>query len=531
MVLVLAAFVAIVGRVWRRRRRGRRRGPVRFLVFGEPEELKAYRDVVAAYREERARRRTSSSIEASDRTDLITRLSTSLAGGSPPDVFLMNYRFYGQFAAKDAIEPIDGAPGGLRRLRAGGLLPPGDGGLPVAAASSSACRRTSPASSSTTTATSSGAATSRSREAGWTWAELVAIATRLTPDENGIPVASCDPDQRGASQAVAVYGLGVEPTLIRIAPFVWSNGGELVDDERQPTRFTLDTPEALKALEHFLALRSARVDPTDVEVEAEDDEARFANGRLGDAPLVAALDADLPHDRRLRLGRGAAAGHARAGRDPALGRLLHDRRLGPQGRGLALRRVRPRPEGQRDHRPDRPHGAVADRGLALARVPRPVAARRATPQVFLDGIPTIRRVPTISTWPEIEDASEPILENGLYLGRRAARSRSSSTRRRGRSSRAAKALERPAARGARQALRRRSRRFDGLDLEVADGELLVVLGPSGCGQVDAAAPRRRARGRPTAGRILIGGRDVTRPRRRGGATWRWSSRATRSSRT
>ena len=27
------------------------------------------------------------------------------------------------------------------------------------------------------------------------------------------------------------HGLGVEPTIIRVAPFVWSNGGELVDDE------------------------------------------------------------------------------------------------------------------------------------------------------------------------------------------------------------------------------------------------------------------------------------------------------------
>ena len=25
-------------------------------------------------------------------------------------------------------------------------------------------------------------------------------------------------------------------------------------------------------------------------------------------------------------------------------------------------------------------------------------------------------MPTISTWPEIEDATGPILENGLYLG-------------------------------------------------------------------------------------------------------------------
>jgi multiple sugar transport system substrate-binding protein len=44
------------------------------------------------------------------------------------------------------------------------------------------------------------------------------------------------------------------------------------------------------------------------------------------------------------------------------------------------------------------------------------AAKPRSSQVFLDGIPTIRRVPTISTWPEIEDAAEGILENGLYLG-------------------------------------------------------------------------------------------------------------------
>ena len=49
------------------------------------------------------------------------------------------------------------------------------------------------------------------------------------------------------------------------------------------------------------------------------------------------------------------------------------------------------------------------------------AAKPRSSQVFLDGIPTIRRVPTISTWPEIEDAAEGILENGLYLGQDSAR--------------------------------------------------------------------------------------------------------------
>jgi len=37
-------------------------------------------------------------------------------------------------------------------------------------------------------------------------------------------------------------------------------------------------------------------------------------------------------------------------------------------------------------------------------------------RVFLDAIPSIRQVPSISTWPEIEDATAGVLEIGFYLG-------------------------------------------------------------------------------------------------------------------
>ena len=40
----------------------------------------------------------------------------------------------------------------------------------------------------------------------------------------------------------------------------------------------------------------------------------------------------------------------------------------------------------------------------------------ANAKVFLDAVPTIQSVPTVSTWPEIEDAAEPILEVALYEG-------------------------------------------------------------------------------------------------------------------
>ncbi len=53
-----------------------------------------------------------------------------------------------------------------------------------------------------------------------------------------------------------------------------------------------------------------------------------------------------------------------------------------------------------------------------------------------------------------------------------------------------------------------TRAVDRLDLEIADGELLVVVGPSGCGKTTAL---RMVAGleEPTSGRIVIGGRDVT----------------------
>ena len=43
-------------------------------------------------------------------------------------------------------------------------------------------------------------------------------------------------------------------------------------------------------------------------------------------------------------------------------------------------------------------------------------AKPANSKVFLDGIPSIRQVPSLSTWPEIEDAAEGILEDALYEG-------------------------------------------------------------------------------------------------------------------
>ena len=72
--------------------------------------------------------------------------------------------------------------------------------------------------------------------------------------------------------------------------------------------------------------------------------------------------------------------------------------------------------------------------------------------------------------------------------------------------------------------------LNGIDISLGEGEFLSMLGPSGCGKTTAL---RLVAGfdRPDEGRILVEGKDISRPRRPTSATWAWSSRPTRCSRT
>ena len=67
--------------------------------------------------------------------------------------------------------------------------------------------------------------------------------------------------------------------------------------------------------------------------------------------------------------------------------------------------------------------------------------------------------------------------------------------------------------GLRKAYRRKIA-LCGVDLSVAKGETVVVMGPSGCGKSTMIRCLNRLT-EPDAGRILIGGVDVTRLDRRG----------------
>jgi multiple sugar transport system substrate-binding protein len=377
------------------------KGEVRFLVFGEPEELKAFRAVAREF-ERREPGVQVRLIEASDRSDLIARVSTSIAGGTPPDLFLINYRFFGQFASRGALEPIedrvarselfeesDFYPQALEAFRFDGkltCLPQNISSLVVYYNRDLFAR-----------------AGVDPPQQGWTWHELVEKALALTRDDDG----DGNPDQ---------YGLGVEPSLIRLAPFVWSNGAELVDDVADPTRFTLDSTAAQAALKEFFDLRQLHlVVPSELEIEAEDDESRFLNGRTAmvlssrrSTPAfrtITAFDWDvapLPrHKKPVGILHSDAYCLTAAAKNKDAAWRFMEFALGPQGQRITARSGRTVPSLIEVSRSD----AFLD--------PK---AKPASSQVFLDTIRIIRRVPNISTWPEIEDASEGILEGGLYEG-------------------------------------------------------------------------------------------------------------------
>ena len=390
-------------------------GSIRFLVFGDPPEINAYRTLIKAFTQAEPDVDVQL-IEASDREDLLARLSTSLAGGSPPDLFLMNYRFYGQFAARGVLEPLEPYaddsqefelaefyPQAVDAFRWDGevtCLPQNISSLVVYFNRDLFRRFNVPPPTN-----------------AMPWNEFVARAAQMTRDKDGQVVRGADPDFPMPNTAEAeIYGLGVEPTIIRLAPFIWSNGGEVVDDEEEPTRFALDGLEAKQAVDAFFQLKTLHgVVPTDQEVEAEDDESRFANGRLAmlltsrrSVPTfreAAKFDWDVVSLPVFREPAGILHSDAycmtKASKAKDAAWRFVEYALGPRGAPVVARTGRTVPSLR----------SVAESDAFLD-----PAAKPANSRVFLDGIETIRRVPTISTWPEIEDASEGILENGMYLG-------------------------------------------------------------------------------------------------------------------
>ncbi len=372
---------------------------VSFMVFGDPAERQAYADLVDAFHE------AHSDIEVELRHipsqgDYLTRLATDFAAGSPPDVSLMNFRRYAAFAAEDLLEPLGPyleesdliGIGDFYDVSIEGFLWQGElmcipqnisslvvyynedlfdeAGLPYPADD-------------------------------WGWEEFVQAASVLTRDVDG-------------DGTIDQYGLGAEPSLFRLAPFVWQNDAPLVDNLENPSRLTLTRPPSLAALQWFVDLRQVHgVVPTRVEEAAQDSESRFIagttamflNSRRGTPTYreIASFTWDvapLPHGKvaaGVLHSDGYCMSVATENKDAAWTFIEYANSVAGQtviaGSGRTVPSLK----------------AVAESPAFLDPSLPPARAR-----VWLDTAAVLRVVPVISTWEEIEDTASQEIERAFY---------------------------------------------------------------------------------------------------------------------
>ena len=364
-------------------------GPLTLQVFADPDEVKAYNALIAAY-EQQEPDVDVRLVPVDGQDDHQAKLSAGFAAGSPPDLFLINYRRFGQFASRGVLEPMQD------RISLDGLFE-----VAVDAFRYDGKVQCAPQNVSTpvvyfNTRLFARAGVARP-EAGWTWDDLVDAARQLDGGE--------------------VTGIGFEPSLNRFAPFVWQAGGEVVDDFARPTRVSLLEPPDRLAL-RFLTDLQHRHDVTLslAEAEAEDPETRFANGRL--AMLIESRRATtaLRNVEELQWDVAPLPVHPRV-RKPAV--MLHsdaycmsrtsERKeqatkfvefaLGEEGAAILARTGRTVPS--------RETVARGDAFLDRSQPPR-------SAQVFLDQIPSIRRFPTTANWNEIETKADVVVEEWFF---------------------------------------------------------------------------------------------------------------------
>ena len=372
---------------------------VSFMVFGDPAELAAYQDVVSAF--EAAQPAIDVElIHIPDQGDYRERLGNDFAAGTPADVVLINYRRFAPFAQAGVLEPLgpwldrstvifqeDFYPQALEPFRYQGdlwCIPQNLSSLVVYY----------------NKALFDQAGLAYPSD-DWTWDEFLQTAQALTRDLDG-------------DGATDQFGLGTEVSIFRVAPFIWQNGGELVDSQFEPTRLAINSRPAREAIQFFVDLQVRhRVVPNAAEEEAEDSESRFQNGRTAmylnsrrGVPTyrqITGFDWDvaaLPQNvqRAGILHSDAFCSPASADDKEAVWRFIEFANS-PEGQAILAASGRTVPS----------LTEVAESEAFLDPDAMPANSR-----VFLDTIPYIRGVPVHPGWVEVETLSGDELERAFY---------------------------------------------------------------------------------------------------------------------
>lgn len=372
---------------------------ISFMVSGGQEEFLAYQTLVEAFQSDTPGYRIDLRYVPGD-GDYRRRLAADIAAGTPPDVILLNYRRIAPFAAEGAMTPIGPFLAKSTLIQEDDFYQPAVDAFRYQGQLWCLPQNVSSLVIYYNKALFDAAGVAYPA-AGWTWDDFVATARALTVDQDGDGIT----DQFGAS---------IDPNFYRLAPFIWQNGGELVDDSANPTRLAIDSPAAQEAFQWFVNLQvKEQVVPDAAAEAARDGESRFLDGTVGmyfnsrrSTPTMRTIEsfdwdvAPLP-----RGVQSAGVLHvdgycmaAKAQNKEAVWKFI-EYANSPRGQEIIARTGRTVPSLR----------AVAESPAFLDPLTKPANSR-----VWLDVVPTLRAVPVFTKWPAIEDAVSKEIERAFY---------------------------------------------------------------------------------------------------------------------
>ncbi len=244
-------------------------GPVTitFAVYGPDPVIKAYREIAA--RHTRSHPGTRVDVQAyANHDEAMAARRTATAAGDPPDLFLMDRDDLVELAEDRAIRRVDD-------LLAAREVDFGDGytrnGLEAFSAESALQCMPSDISPLVV----------------YYNQRLIDLTQVAEPGRNPVSPErgwSMEEFGRAALQArgPGIRGVYVAPDLEQVAPFIWSGGGDVVDDTEEPTTLTLSDGPSANALERLLeVVRNPALTFSQAALQRQPAIDRFKAGKLG----------------------------------------------------------------------------------------------------------------------------------------------------------------------------------------------------------------------------------------------------------
>ena len=233
-----------------------------FSVFGDPAEFAAYQQLVNTFHQQHPDI-TVQLEHIPSQSEYRQKLATRFASNTPPDVMLLNYRRFSAFAEAGVLEPLEPYLNDSNTLTAEQFFP---------------------------------LALDSFHFENQLWcipqniSSLVVYYNQDLFDTAGLPYPSNDwtrdqfltaaraltRDTDGDGQ-IDQYGASIQPNIFRLAPFLWQDGHQLVDNLQNPTRLTINQD----TLQWFVDLQlKEQVVPSAVAEAAQPSENRFINGSI-----------------------------------------------------------------------------------------------------------------------------------------------------------------------------------------------------------------------------------------------------------